>query len=137
VEQQEFKNYGKFEDKIYKTNPLSGHTKKYQLFYCSDKEPTSLYRKESNVAETEHRMDLKKGKDVDRKDILDSFDMEFMEALNKVDGIKPIKRVELYTKWWKHVPDEYKSLLYNDPGEDVLRAVKDDRKNKKKYIKET
>jgi hypothetical protein len=136
VGKEDFKDYGSFEDSLYKTQPLSGHTKKYQLFYCTDENPTVLIGKEDNISTTEHRMDLKKNSEVERSQILNDFDVERMDKLNDVEGIRLIKQVELYTKWRKHVPDEYKSPLYDHPGEDVLQSVKDDRKNKKKYIKE-
>jgi hypothetical protein len=130
------KNYGKFEDKLYKTTPLSGHTNKYQLFYCKDDGPSTIVAKEDNIDNKEHHMDLKKGKDKDRQEILRDFDVESMELLNDVDGIRTIKQVELYSKWRKHVPDEHKSPLYDHPGEAVIQSVKEDRKNKKNYIKE-
>jgi hypothetical protein len=41
--------------------------------------------------------------------------------------------VELFTKWRKHVPEAYKSPLYDNPGEDIIRSVKEDRKSKKEH----
>jgi hypothetical protein len=136
----DFYNYGKLEDTLYKTAPMMGHTKKYQLFYSTDAEPGIIIAKESNMATSEHRMDLNKGKQQDRQDILRDIDIDnlgmTMENLT-VEGIRTIKQVELYSKWRKHVPDEHKSPLYDNPGDDVLQSVKEDRKNKKKYIEES
>jgi hypothetical protein len=56
----DFFDYGKFEDTLYKLAPLMGHTKKYQLFYSTDQEPGVLIGKESNMATEEHKMDLRK-----------------------------------------------------------------------------
>jgi hypothetical protein len=132
---EDFRDYGKFEDDLYKSNPLSGHTKKYQLFYLMEEEPGVLYGKESSMDTMKHKMDLKKGNDEQRKQMLQDFDVDLIDQL-KTEGIRTIKQVELFTKWRKHVPDEYKSPLYDNPGDDVLQSIKDDRKNKKKYVKE-
>jgi hypothetical protein len=80
-------------------------------------------------------MDLRKGTDEERDEILKYFDMDDVPPLIEKDpGIKHIKQVELYTKWRKHVPDEFKSPLYDHPGDDVLQSVKDDWKSKKEYV---
>jgi hypothetical protein len=140
VGEEDFHDYGQFEDKIYKSTPLTGHTKKYQVFYSDELEMGILYGKESNLLNaTTHRMDLRKGTEADRKAILkefrDYFD-EKEEVLQRLvpPGIRTIKQVELYSKWRKHVPDEHKSPLYDNPGEDVLKSIKDDRRSKKEYI---
>jgi hypothetical protein len=131
----DFCNYGKFEDSVYKHSPLTGNTKKYQLFYSSSQEKGVLYAKTSNTSEEAHRMDLRKGTDEERDEILKYFDMDDVPPLIENDpGIKRIKQVELYTKWRKHVPDEFKSPLYDHPGDDVLQSVKDDWKSKKEYV---
>ena len=93
-----------------------------------------LYGKTSNTMTDEHRMDLKKGTVDERKELLEFFDINDVEHLDDVECIKQIKQVELYTKWRKHVPDQYKSPLYDHPGDDVLASVKDDRKSKKEYV---
>jgi hypothetical protein len=128
-----FRNYGKFKDTVYKHTPLTGNTKKYQLFYSSDEEPGILYAKTSSMDTTTHRMDLRRG--ADREETLKYFDINDIEVLEEKDrGIKKIKQVELFTKWRKHVPDEFKSPLYDNPGEEILQSVKDDRKSKKEYV---
>jgi hypothetical protein len=140
VGEDNFYDVGKFEDKIYKQNPLSGHTKKYQLFFADECDMGILFARPSNKeGETTHRMDLKKGRESQRKELLKpdmfgKFDLDKKMELLKPPGIRTIKQVELYTKWRKHVPDELKSPLYDNPGEDVLLAVKEDRKSKKEYI---
>jgi hypothetical protein len=129
----DFKNMGQFEDDLYSTNPLSGNTKKYQLFYAPMDNPGVLYAKESNEAVNVQEMNLKKGHDITREQILQDFDFQELPQLNNVEGIRQIKQVELFSKWRKHVPDEYKSLLYDNPGEDIIQSVKDNRKKKKQY----
>jgi hypothetical protein len=136
VGKEHFFDFGKFEDKIYSSTPLSGNTKKYQLFYSSDAEPGVLFAKESNAAEVSHRMDLRKGKEASRSQVLEDFDIVNMEQMNDVEGIRKIKQVELYSKWRKHVPDKYKSPLYDYPGDDVVNTVKEDRKSKKKFMEQ-
>jgi hypothetical protein len=133
VNSEDFVDFGKLEDSLYKQTPLSGNTKKYQLFSSSDQEMGVLYGRETASSTEEHRMDLRKGTEQERQNILDSYDLEDMDVLT-TDGIKTIKQVELYAKWRKHVPEEYKSPLYDHPGDDVLQAVRDDRKSKKEYI---
>jgi hypothetical protein len=133
---EDFCNFGKLEDKVYKHTPLSGHTKKYQVFYSNDKNPGILYAKVSNnTASKVHEMDLRKGTGAERTKILEDFDVVDCEHL-PVEGIRTIKQVELFSKWRKHVPNEYKSPLYDDPGEAVRLAIKDDRKSKKAYIEQ-
>jgi hypothetical protein len=63
VGEEDFWNYGKFEDTVYKHTPLTGNTKKYQLFYSSDEEPDILYAKTSSMDTTTHQMDLQRGAD--------------------------------------------------------------------------
>jgi hypothetical protein len=114
--------------------------KKFQLFYSHDKDMEALYGKDSNSSTTATRMDLKRGKDTVRTQELVEFKdniTQSMETMNDCEeGIQKIKRVELYTKWQKHIPDEYKSPLYDNPGEDILLSVKEDRKHKLQYVKE-
>jgi hypothetical protein len=136
VEADEFYDLGKFEDSIYKQTPLSGHTKKYQLFFAEESEMGVLFGKASNgTAEVSHRMDLRKGYPDQRSKILHEYNLEQLEVL-KAPGIKTIKQVELYSKWRKHVPEEYKSPLYNNPGEDILQSVKEDRKSRKEHAEQ-
>jgi hypothetical protein len=89
VESDEFYDFGKFEDKIYKQTPLTGHTKKYQYFYLEETDMGVLYGKHANQStDSVHRMDLKKGRPEDRKAIIDDFDMDKdLEQLD-VPGIK-------------------------------------------------
>jgi hypothetical protein len=135
VGKDDFYDLGEFEDKIYTSAPLSGNTKKYQLFYSSDAEPGILFAKDSNSTLIEYRMDLRKGQAKDRSTALIDFNLEDLTKL-EVPGIRKIKQVELFSKWRKHVPEQYKSPLYDDPGDDVLQAVRDERKSKKEYMKE-
>jgi hypothetical protein len=140
VGKEDFYNFGKFKDKLYKQTPLLGNTKKFQLFYSHDEDMGALYGKDSNSSTTATRMDLKRGNDTVRKQVLAEFKDNIMQSMETVndceEGIQKIKQVELYTKWQKHIPDEYKSPLYNNPGEDILLSVKEDRKHKLQYVKE-
>jgi hypothetical protein len=136
VGKQDFVDFGKFEDKIYKHSPLTGNTKKFQLFYSHDGDMGALFGKDTCSASTSFRMDLKKGKEAERQNILKDFDFEMLDRLDDVEGIRRIKQVELYTKWRKHVPDEHKSPLYDHPGEDIMLSVKEDRKSKLEYVKQ-
>ena len=46
-------------------------------------------------------------------------------------GLKPIKQVELYTKWRPLVPDEYKDSICPKPHESVFEMVKKDKAEKR------
>ena len=46
-------------------------------------------------------------------------------------GLKPIKQVELYTKWWPLVPDEYTDDICPKPHESVFEMVKKDKAEKR------
>ena len=92
-----------------------------------------LFAKQSNEeASPTHTMDLRKGHEAQQNSLLSAFDLEGMDRL-EAPGIRTIKQVELFTKWRKHVPDDSKSPLYDNPGEDVILAVKQERKSKKEY----
>ena len=132
VGEEHFFDFGKLEDSIYKQTPLSGNTKKYQMFYSEETAIGVLFAKHSNSDTGAHPMDLKRGNDAQRTNVLSTFDVDNMARLD-APGIRAIKQVELYTKWRKHVPDNQKSPLYDNPGDDVLLSVKEDRKSKKKY----
>jgi hypothetical protein len=137
VGKDDFYKIGDFEDTLYtsgSSSALSGNTKKYQLFTSSDVEPGVLLAKESNSSNDVVRMDMRKGYDDHRSEILSNFDFEELEQLDDCPGIRRIKQVELFSKWRKHVPDKYKSPLYDNPGEEVLKSVKDDRRTKKEYL---
>jgi hypothetical protein len=130
----DFCNYGEFEDSVYKHSPLTGNTKNTNFSTRVAKRRVYCMQK-SNTSEEAHRMDLRKGTEERREEILKYFDMDDVPPLIEKDpGIKHIKQVELYTKWRKHVPDEFKSPLYDHPGDDVLQSVKDDWKSKKEYV---
>jgi hypothetical protein len=134
VEKEDFYNFGQYEDREYSSSPLSGHTNKYHLFYLSDAKPGVLFAKDSNNSLIEHRMDLVKGPEERQHEILNDFDINELDKMDDVEGIRKIKQVEFYKKWRKHIPEQYKSPLYDNPGEDVLQSVKDDRKTKKVFL---
>jgi hypothetical protein len=136
VGKDDFHQLGDLEDSIYHKNPLMGNTKKYQLFWSTSDEPGVLYGKDSNSSTETHRMDLVKGSEEERKSVLQNFELEKVPVLDDCEGIRRIKQVELFSKWRKHVPDKYKSPLYDDPGEEVLQSVKEDRRSKKEYLEQ-
>jgi hypothetical protein len=133
---EDFYNFGKFEDAIYKSNPLTGNTKQMQLFYSSAEDPGVLYAKETNESNSVLKMDMRRGSGSEREALLKDFELELLPPLNDCDGIKYIKQVELFSKWRKHVPDKYKSPLYDHPGDDVIQTVKDDHKKKRDLVQQ-
>jgi flavodoxin len=132
VGEDDFYNFGQFKDTVYKQTPLLGNTKKYQLFYSTNQEKGVLFGKSSNTDQQEHQMDLQKGTGEVRENILKFFNIDDVPKLVEKDHrIKWIKQVELYPKWRKHVPDKHKSPLCDNPGDDVLQSIKEDRKKKR------
>jgi hypothetical protein len=80
VDEDEFYDFGKFEDSIYKQTPLTGHTKKYQLFFSEESERGVLFGKGSNAeGKLTHQMDLRKGNDGQRSAILNDYDIDLLE----------------------------------------------------------
>ena len=57
--------------------------------------------------------------------------LQELEVLEK-PGIRAIKQVELYTKWRKIVPLEYRDITCPRPNEEIMKKVKDDKANKAK-----
>jgi hypothetical protein len=49
--------------------------------------------------------------------------------------LREIKQVELYTKWRKFVPSQYRDIVYPKPSDDVLGRVKTDLAVKAKQSK--
>jgi hypothetical protein len=120
VDEDEFYDFRKFKDSLYKQMLLTGHTKKFQLFFSEESKMGVLFGKGLNMeGEVTHRMDLQKGNDGQRSAILNDYDIDLLERL-KAPGVKNIKQVELFTKWRKHVLEAYKSPLYDNPGEDII-----------------
>ena len=45
-------------------------------------------------------------------------------------GIKPIKQVELYKKWWPFIPSQFRDEICPRPSDEVIASVKNDRNKK-------
>ena len=55
--------------------------------------------------------------------------------LIKPPGLKPIKQVKLYKKWWPLVPDEYKDDICPKPHDSVFEILKKEKADKQKAKK--
>jgi hypothetical protein len=40
--------------------------------------------------------------------------------LTPAPGLKEIKPVELYSKFWRFVPDEFKDIIFAKPSDEIL-----------------
>ena len=54
----------------------------------------------------------------------------------KAPGMKPIKEVELYKKWRKHVPEEYQDEICPKPSDEVLAKFGHEKKDKQQAKKD-
>jgi hypothetical protein len=83
---------GQFEDSIYKSAPLSGNTKRHQLFYSHHQAKGILMAKESNTQGDVVNMNLRKGAEAERNRILAEYDLELLNPLEDCkEGIRSIK----------------------------------------------
>jgi len=127
-------DYNAFEDKVYK-QLVSGTIKQNHMFCGFSKTPGRLFVSRTSAPIAENMVqELKKGKDADRKKILDHPERHL--PVMEPPSLRNIKKVELFTKWRKYVPQQYRSPLYDDPGKDVLDEVNEEKKNKRKKVKE-
>lgn len=126
VKPGDLKEVGEYEDIIY-NRIESGTVKCNQQFYALNARPGVLFKSESTSLHHQ----------IEEEDLIpDDLDEEerafylasFPDCLRptKPDGIKPIKQVELHTKWKKFVPEEDRDdELYKEPPKKTSKKVKD------------
>lgn len=73
-------------------------------------------------------LDFMKGDYEDRIDEL----LDFVIAPIEAPGLREIKQVELYTKFRKFVPEEFRDEICPKPSDHVLEKIKKDRSEKTK-----
>ncbi len=98
------------------------------IFWADASKPSVLYTKETDEAPV-ITLPFHNDKFVQQQNRLREL-KEFALKSIPAPGIKPIKQVELYTKWRKFVPDSFQDEICPKPSTDVINQVTSDRKQK-------
>jgi len=121
-----FLDYAEMLDFFYNKFP-AGMIQQNHVFWVEDSNPTTMYIKASDDAEIVE-VDFMKGDYEDRMDEL----LDFVIAPIEAPGLREIKQVELYTKFRKFVPEEFRDEICPKPSDHVLEKIKKDRSEKTK-----
>ncbi len=121
---EDFADYGALLDKFYKKFP-AGTIQRNHIFWVDDSNPTRIYTKISDEADVEV-LNLQTGQHRDRVQSLQSYNL----ALIPAPGLKDIKQVELYTKFRKFVPFEFRDEICPRPAQQVIDNIKKARSEK-------
>ena len=126
IKSNKFFNLDELLDKYYK-RPESGSVNRTHIFTMYQEKPGILELKDSTDSPV-RTQNLKKG-NVDiterKKQILD--DLKKILPMKK-PGIKPIKQIELGTKWRALVPEEYRDDVCPVPPNDIVEKYKREKK---------
>lgn len=122
-----FFDYGELLDHFYKAFP-GGSIQSNHVFWSDVSNPTVLYTKETDEAPiiTLPFLNNKHVQQQNRLNELKGFVLKSIPA----PGIKPIKQVELYTKWRKFVPDSFQDEICPKPSTDIINQVTSDKRQK-------
>ena len=116
-------------DRFYKKFP-GGAIQRNHIFWVDSSNPTVVYTKVSDGYEPE-MIDLRcrtQVADGNREQELNSYILKQVSA----PGLKEIKQVELYSKFRKFVPVEFRDEICPRPSEQVLQNIKKARSEKAK-----
>ena len=125
-----FKNYDKFFSLYYK-KPTSGSVTRTHVFTV-ERGGSDIFLRLKDCAESPERIQLliktKKGANLNRR-------LETLKSLDGLEtcvheGIKPIKQIELWSKWRKHLPEEVQDITCPEPSEEVMKRYKKEKKEK-------
>jgi len=123
------KGWNQFEDKFYKKTIKDSLTTKSHVFTVKKAAPTILECRADANADPVCLQMLKKGTNTeDRVEKIRS--LEGLHALTP-PGIKPIKEVELGTKWQKLVPRPFRDAICPRVSKEKIKMVRGQRNKKK------
>jgi hypothetical protein len=124
------KDYDRYFDALYRDFKDS-KTLKWQVFTSTSENPTEMTLATSTLPNAETQtLDLKKRRVTDQEtDREQRFDHP-VPVLPK-PGIRPIKQVELYTKYRPLVPEEYRDSICPKPSDEVMAMVRAEKKDKR------
>jgi hypothetical protein len=114
---EDFFDYGGMLDKFYKKFP-GGTIQRNHVFWVDDSNPTTMYTKISDEAEVE-TINLKASQHYSNR--AQSLQRHVLTPI-PAPGLKDIKQVELYTKFRKFVPVEFRDEICPRPSQQVLVA---------------
>jgi hypothetical protein len=103
---------------------------KNHIFWVDSDQPTTMKTKTWIKAEEEESQDMKKiskgGQALNRFETMINTKLLPLER----PGLKPIKQVELFTKWRQFVLEEYKDIICPEPPKEIRDKVKHERNQK-------
>jgi len=122
------RDFDAFEDNIYR-RIQSGSVKKNHHFYSDSMTPGVLHVHKTSAAAYPIKVQLLAKTSNHRKALLDGFNHTTLSSVKQASppSLKKIKRVELFKKWCKYIPEHLRSPLYNNLGEDLLREIANQR----------
>jgi hypothetical protein len=127
VQADDFFDYGDMLDHFYKKFP-NGTIQNNHVFSVSSEEPTKMIVKTSDDADPVV-MDLKLSTKVHNNDRATELENYILTPIQP-PGLKEIKQVELYSKFRRFVPEEFKDIICPKPSDEILSNIKQARSDK-------
>ena len=137
VNDGDIKHFEKFEDTIYK-GIATGTVNRSHIFWCVDTDKGILQVRDtvedSSEGSTQH-LRLAGMSDEQRQLLVDNMHLEVVEP----EGIKGIKKVEMFKKWRRYVPpgDVDDPIIYADPGKSIIDEINKNRNDKARKRRKT
>jgi hypothetical protein len=129
---EHFHIWGKALNTFYKKFPR-GHIFTNHIFSCNSSAPTTLRIKEWRDAPTEKKKSfVKRGTaGSDCSELMKQYELEqLMEP-----GLQEIKQVELWVKWRKFIPPQFRDEICPRPNEKIIARIKKEKNDKLKVKK--
>jgi hypothetical protein len=127
VDASVFFDYGELLDNFYKPFP-AGAVQGNHVFWVESTNPTVMFTKET-AEEPTIPIQFRNDKVVCREERQQQLKQLPLQSV-PAPGMKPIKQVELYTKWRKFVPAEFADEICPKPHDDILKKVQEARSEK-------
>ena len=127
VQAHDFFDYGEMLDYFYKKFP-NGTIQNNHVFSVSSEHPTKMIVKTTDAADPVE-MDFRLATNVNdnnRAAALQNYELTPIPA----PGLKEIKQVELYSKFRRFVPDEFKDIICPKPSDEILDNIRQARSDK-------
>jgi hypothetical protein len=114
---------------FYKKFPR-GHIFTNRIFSCNSTAPTTLRIKEWRDATTEKKKSfVKRGTaGSDRSELMKQYKLEQLRE----PGLREIKQVELWVKWRKFIPPQFRDEICPRPDEKIITRIKKEKNDKLK-----
>ena len=136
VNDGDIKHFEKFENTIYK-GIATGTVNRSHIFWCVDTGKGILQVRDTveDISEgSTQDLRLKGMSDEQRQLLVDNMNLEVVEP----DGIKDIKKVEMFKKWRRYVPPgDVDDPIYADPGKSIIAEINKKRSDKARKRRKT